>query len=112
MIIKSLRTEVTIAGVVAESFYNTSVIDGKYDILDALQAQLDASDYVTSYRILDGEEIVALKATVDKAPRDEATKLLKEKCIELYAIHNNYAKVATLVGKHPTTVRTWLKEVL
>ena len=112
MIIKSLKTEITIGGSTAESYYDTAVIDGKYDILDLLQEQLNESNYITEYKIYDGEKVVAVKATVDKAPRDEATELLKEKCKELYAVHNNYAKVATLVGKHPTTVRTWLKEGL
>jgi len=112
MIIKSLKTEVTIGGSIAESYYDTAILDGKYDVLDLLQEQLNASNYITDYKIYDGEKIVAVKATVDKAPRDEATELLKEKCTELYAIHNNYAKVASLIGRHPTTVRTWIKEGL
>ena len=112
MIIKSLRTEITISGAIAESYYDAAIIDGKYDILDLLQEQLNASNYITEYKIYDGEKIVAVKATVDKAPRDEATELLKKKCTELYAIHNNYAKVASLIGRHPTTVRTWIKEGL
>jgi predicted transcriptional regulator len=112
MIIKSLKTEVTIGGTKAESYYDTAILDGKYDVLDLLQEQLNASNYITDYKIYDGEKIVAVKATVDKAPRDEATELLKAKCTELYAIHNNYAKVASLIGRHPTTVRSWIKEGL
>lgn len=112
MIIKSLKVLAYIGESEAISYYDTSITEGNYDILSLLSMKLEESEYITDWKIFDGENQVAAKATVATGGPDKATELLKERCRELYALHENYAQVAKLVGKHPTTVRTWLKESL
>jgi len=108
MNIKTLKVLAYIGESEVISYYDTAITEDKYDILDLLSFKLDESEYFTNWKIFDGEKQVAAKATVATEVTDKVTELLKERCRELYALHENYAQVAKLVGKHPTTVRTWI----
>ena len=110
MVIRSLMTIVTYGDQEVTSFYDASIIDGEYDILDMLKKQLNSIKNATDWTVYDGRERIAAKSVVATVAREESTELLKQACRELYAEHGNYAKVAKLIGKHPTTVRSWLTE--
>jgi len=59
---------------------------------------------LSSWSILYKNKIIAKSSGETK----DGSNVLKEQARELYAEHQNYAKVAKLIGIHPTTVRTWL----
>jgi hypothetical protein len=58
--------------------------------------------------IVDGE-IIAEKVEKPNAVKPK-TEDLKVQAKRLYKEHENYAKVAKIMGKHPTTIRTWCNE--
>ena len=69
---------------------------------------LEGLKMATEWQVIQGEEILDEKNTVPKEqPKQED---LKAKAKELYEEHKSYAAVAKLIGKHPTTVRTWCNE--
>ena len=108
MLIKRLKVEAIVAGWPVISYCNAVVVNGTYDILDQLVERYETAQYITEYTISDGEKIIVNKAKSAVDVSEHNTELLKERCRELYALHENYAHVAKLIGKHPTTVRNWL----
>lgn len=61
------------------------------------------------WQVIVEDKIVAQKHE-KKVTSKPKTEDLKEQAKVLYKKHGSYAKVAKLIGKHPTTVRTWCNE--
>ena len=108
MLIKRLKVEAIVAGWPVTSYCNAVAVDNTYDILDQLVERYETAKYITEFTISDGGKIIVNQVKSAVGASQDNTELLKERCRELYALHENYAHVAKLVGKNPTTVRSWL----